>query len=195
MMVVWLTMYIGQQPPKFDDVISEQPLHYGVVFFHVSWCVQWPQHRICLKKLPKNDASLGKIHLLALQIEWNQFLCQLMYTVTSPVDWPWKTTPKWLFFCQNPSTGSEDRVKSIFSYKSNSTIANVCLSVSFSVCLSQKPLSLSELLLSTMESIDHGAYWPWSLLTIEPIDHRAYQPSSLLTIKPINHQAYQPLSL
>ena len=39
-----------------------------------------------------------------------------------------------------------------------------------SVCLSQKPLSLSELLVST----------------IKPIGHRAYQPLSLSTIKPIN---------
>ena len=39
------------------------------------------------------------------------------------------------------------------------------------IYLSQKPLSLSELL----------------LLTIEPIDHQPYQPSSLSTIKPIDH--------
>ena len=49
------------------------------------------------------------------------------------------------------------------SRESDSTIANVRLSVR----QSQKPLSLSEMLLSA----------------IEPIDHRAYRPSSLLTIK------------
>ena len=55
--------------------------------------------------------------------------------------------------------------------------------------------------LSTIEPINHRAYWPLSLLTIKPIDHQAYQPSSLTTvkpvksIKPINHQAFWPLSL
>ena len=61
-----------------------------------------------------------------------------------------------------------------FSRKSDSRIANVHSSVRPSVCLSQKPLSLSELL----------------LLAIEPIDHWAYQPSRLYTIEPINHKAY-----
>ena len=28
----------------------------------------------------------------------------------SPLDWPWKTTPKWLFDCPNPSSGSKDTV-------------------------------------------------------------------------------------
>ena len=64
------------------------------------------------------------------------------------------------------------------------------MSVRLSVRLSQKPLSLSELLLSTIEPIDHQAYQPSSLLTIKPIDHQAYQPSSLSTIEPINHRAY-----
>ena len=50
---------------------------------------------------------------------------------------------------------------------------------------SQKPLSLSESLLSTIEPIEHQVYQPSSLLTIEPNDHQAYRPSSLLTIKPI----------
>ena len=54
------------------------------------------------------------------------------------------------------------------------------------VCLSQKPLSLSELFLSTIKPIHHLAYWPSSLLTIEPINHLAYQASSLMTIKHIN---------
>ena len=53
--------------------------------------------------------------------------------------------------------------------ESDSRIAIVCLSVS----PSSKPLSLSELLLSTIEPINHRAY-------------RAYWPSSLLTINPIN---------
>ena len=51
------------------------------------------------------------------------------------------------------------------------------MSVNLSVRLSQKPLSLSELLLSA----------------IEPINHRAYRSSRLSTIKPIDHLAYQPL--
>ena len=53
------------------------------------------------------------------------------------------------------------------------------MSVHLSISLSPKPLSLLEML----------------LLTIEPINHRAYQPSSLSTIESIDHQAYWPLSL
>ena len=71
----------------------------------------------------------------------------------------------------NPFRGS---LKHFFSRESNSTIANVRLSVCLSVHLSQKPLSLSELLLSTIKPIDHQAYQPLSLSTIKPIDHQAY---------------------
>ena len=75
------------------------------------------------------------------------------------------------------------------------------------------PLTSDISSLSTIEPIDHQAYWPSSLSTImpinhwaykplclstigpiEPIDHWAYWPSSLLTIKPIDHQAYGPSS-
>ena len=66
-----------------------------------------------------------------------------------------------------------------FSRESDSRIANVRPSV----CPSQKTLSLSELL----------------LLTIEPIDHRAYQPSIPLTIKPFDlwssFVTFKPLGL
>ena len=61
------------------------------------------------------------------------------------------------------------------------------------VCLSvTETPSLSELLLSAIEPINHWAYWP---LSIEPIDHQVYQLSSLSSIEPINHQAYQALIL
>ena len=63
------------------------------------------------------------------------------------------------------------------------------------IYLLPKPLSLSELLLSTIELIDHQAYWLSSLSPIKPINHRAHQPMSLLTIKPINHRAYWQSSL
>ena len=59
---------------------------------------------------------------------------------------------------------------------------SVCLSVSPSVRQSSKPLSLSKLLISTKEPIDHRAYRSLSLLTIKPIDHQAYRQLSLLTI-------------
>ena len=52
------------------------------------------------------------------------------------------------------------------------------------IYLSQKPLSLSELLLLTIKPIDHQSY------TIVPINYRAYQPPSLSTIKPIDHQSH-----
>ena len=69
---------------------------YGDIFLHVSWCVQWPQHWGGLKKLPL-DQTLWRC----------LFPCQLMIIVTSLLDWPWKTTPKRLLNCQNPSTESE----------------------------------------------------------------------------------------
>ena len=54
-------------------------------------------------------------------------------------------------------------------------VAKATLQLQMSVCLyvrpSQKPLSLSELLLSTTETIDHRGYQPLSLSTIKPIDH------------------------
>ena len=59
----------------------------------------------------------------------------------------------------------------VFSCESDSRIANVRLSIRLSVCLSQKPLSLSELLLLTNEPINHQAYLPSS-----------HRPSSLSTI-------------
>ena len=59
----------------------------------------------------------------------------------------------------------------------------------------QKPLSLSESVLSTIKPIDHRAYQPLSLMSIEPIDHRAYWPSILLTIKPMDHWVYRSSSL
>ena len=58
------------------------------------------------------------------------------------------------------------------------SVAKATLESQTSVCLSvrpsQKPLSLSELLLSAIEPIDHRANQPLSLSTIQPINHRAY---------------------
>ena len=66
-----------------------------------------------------------------------------------------------------------------------------------SVCLSinplPKPLSLSGLLLLTIEPIGHQAYQPSSLLAIMLVGHWAHWPSSLSTIKPLDHWAYWPL--
>ena len=77
----------------------------------------------------------------------------------------------------------------------NCKCLSVCQSVSLSVCLSQKPLSLSESLLSTIKPIYHWTYRQSSLVTIRPIDHWAYQASSLSTIEPIDHRAYRTSSL
>ena len=75
------------------------------------------------------------------------------------------------------------------------SVAKTTLESQMSVCPSQKPLSPTELLLSTIEPTDHLAYRPSSLSTIKPINHQAYQPSSLSTIKPVDHLAYCPFSL
>ena len=44
MMVVWLTIYIGQKPPKFDDVMSGQPLKFDIE--GNLWVVTWLDGRI-----------------------------------------------------------------------------------------------------------------------------------------------------
>ena len=80
---------------------------YVNVFFHVSWCVQWPHHWIGLKKLPQNDPWHVEICPLDQKIQWNLNLSQLFCTVivdlTSILDWPWKTILKWPLTCQNPT--------------------------------------------------------------------------------------------
>ena len=78
--------------------------------------------------------------------------------------------------------------------------AKATLEYQMSLSLSQKPFSLSELLLLTIEPINCQAYQPSSLSTIEPIDHwacdhQAYWPSSLSNFEPINHWAHWPSSL
>ena len=64
------------------------------------------------------------------------------------------------------------------------SVAKATLQSQMSVCLSvsplPKPLSLSELLLSTIEPINHHAYRPSSLSTIKPINFS----SSFATFKP-----------
>ena len=78
---------------------------YGKVFFHVSWFVQWPYHWIGHEKLPQNDPSYATFCPLVPKL-WKGLLpCQLICTVTSPLDWAWKTTPKWPLICLNPSIG------------------------------------------------------------------------------------------
>ena len=57
---------------------------------------------------------------------------------------------------------------------------SICLSISSS----QKPISLTELLLSTIKPIDHQACWQLSLLTLNPIDiwssFTTFQPFGLV---------------
>ena len=80
---------------------------YGEVFFHVSWCVQWPHHWIGLEKLPQKDPSYAWICPLVPKL-WRGLLpCQLMFTVTSLLDQPGKTTPKRPLICLNLSIGSK----------------------------------------------------------------------------------------
>ena len=106
-----LKNYLKRTPHMLESVHWFQS--YGEVFFHVSWCVQWPHHWIGLEKLPQNDPSYAKICPLVQKL-WKSLLpCQLICTVTSPLDWPWKTTPKWPLTCWNLSTESKDTVKFI----------------------------------------------------------------------------------
>ena len=91
---------------------------YSDIYFYVSWFVQSqlivPHDWIGLEKLPPNDSLSVQICPLDQKIQWYLFLSQLICTViadlTSWLDWPQKTTPKWPFECPNPSTGSKDTV-------------------------------------------------------------------------------------
>ena len=62
--------------------------------------------------LPQNDSLIVQIHPVDQKILWYWFWSQLICTVTgdlaSQLDWPWKSTSKWLFECQNLSSGSKD---------------------------------------------------------------------------------------
>ena len=68
---------------------------YDHCIFWVSWFVKWPHQWIGLQKLPKIDPSLNKIRRLDQKLWSFHFLCQLICTVTSPLDWASKTTPNW----------------------------------------------------------------------------------------------------
>ena len=43
----------GNYPKMASDTLKFWIISYGDVFFHVSWCVQWPHHWIGLEKTPK----------------------------------------------------------------------------------------------------------------------------------------------
>ena len=88
---------------------------YNDIYIEVSWFVQsqliWSNYWIGLKKLPQNDSLNVQIHPLDQKIQWCLYWSQLICTVTADsiqlLDWSRKTTPKWLFECWNPSTGSK----------------------------------------------------------------------------------------
>ena len=80
---------------------------YCTDFFYVSWFVQWPHNWIGHEKLPQNDPSYATICPLVPKL-WKGLLpCQLICTLTSPLDWAWKTTPKWPLICHNQLIGSK----------------------------------------------------------------------------------------
>ena len=106
-----------------------------------------------------------------------------------------KKQPKWSSQVSK-ATLIENLIYLLFSCKSNSRIAIVCLSVHLSICYQELKIArLDRLCLSTIVPIAPPAYWPSCLLTIMLIDHQAYRPSCLLTIVPIDHRAYRPPSL
>ena len=104
---------IGLGMKKYPKMIPHmlQFIHwiriYWKVFFHVSWCVQWPYHWIGHEKLPQNDPSCAIICPLDQKLLKGLLPCQLMCTVITPLDWAWKTTPKWPLICHSQSIGSE----------------------------------------------------------------------------------------
>ena len=94
-----MTPHIPQSTYRFQ--------RYGKVFFHVSWFVQWPHHWIRHEKLPNIDPSYALFHALVSKLHKGLLPCQLICTVTSPLDWAWKTTPKWPLICHILPIGSK----------------------------------------------------------------------------------------
>ena len=86
------------------------------IYFEVSWFVQTQlivlQDWIGLKKLPQNDSLNVQIRPLDQKIQWylywSQLICTVTADLTSQMHWLQKTTPKWPFEHENPSTGSKD---------------------------------------------------------------------------------------
>ena len=112
---------------------------------------------------------------------WCYWNCSQQYLPFNISDW--KRSPSQLSKCHNLVIRflkdlNKDSIcecsfqSAIFSHKSDSTIANIRLSVRPSVCLSQKSLSLSELCLSA-KSQPISAYYPLCQSAIMPISHHA----------------------
>ena len=68
---------------------------------------------------------------------WNQLICTVTADCASQLDWPWKTTPKWPFECQNPSTGSKDTV--LFILKSADLYSCSWFDLTFGFALKNYP--------------------------------------------------------
>ena len=68
---------------------------------------------------------------------WSQLICTVTTDLTSRLDWPQKTTPKWLFECQNPSTGSKDTV--IFVFKSADLYSHIWSDLTIGLALKNYP--------------------------------------------------------
>ena len=106
-----------------------------------------------------------------------------------------KKQPKWSSQVSK-ATLIENLIYLLFSCKSNSRIAIVCLSVHLSICYQELKIArLDRLCLSTIVPIAPPAYWPSCILTILPIIHHTFWTLCLLTTVYIDHCAYWPLCL
>ena len=81
-------------------------------------------------KFPKS------IHWFKRYSEIYQFLCQLMCSVTSPMDWPWKTTLNWPLTLWNLSTVSEVMEMSFFM--SADVYSDLTIGFALKKCLKMK---------------------------------------------------------
>ena len=129
------------------------------IYFEISWFVQSqlivPHNWIGLEKLPQNDPLNVQIRPLDPKIQWYLFWSQLICTVTADcaswLDWPWKTTPKWPFVCQKPSTGSKDTV--IFILKSADLYSHSWFDLTFGFALKNYPLNVK------IHPLDQNIQW------------------------------------
>ena len=87
-----------------------EPCHHGT-FCPLSLSASLAPWHLGHEKLTQNDSLNVQIRPVDQKIQWYWFLSQLICTVTadlaSQLDWPQKTTPKWLFGCPNLSSGSK----------------------------------------------------------------------------------------
>ena len=141
--------------PQFDLLHVKIPVVYinlWLFYLHVSWFVQLHSRfdlttGLALKKYPNLTFSMLNSKL-CISIYCNfTFMSADLYSctadLTSPLDWPWKTTPFWPLICWNPC----------------------CVSQFMSILPSCQLICTAEQLICTAEQLN----WPNHLICLEKV--------------------------